>query len=203
MFTGIIEDTGVIKGISGTQISVATKLGDIKTGDSISVNGVCLTVVERGKSPAVVFDVSPETFNRTNLRELKTGSAVNLERALISGGRIGGHFVTGHIDGAVKILKIIKSKNSEIWRFSVPEDLSRFIAEKGSVAIDGISLTVAEKKPDYFSAALIPHTLKNTTLNKKKPGQTVNLETDILAKYLVRKEKKTVTAETLKKAGYL
>lgn len=208
MFTGIIEDLGTVKKISKTQITVDTKLDDIKIGDSICVSGVCLTVSNFTISQFHSFtaDISEETFKKTNLGELKIGSIVNLERALKSDGRLGGHFVTGHIDGTGKILKIKKSGNSEIWQFSIPENLSKYIAEKGSVAIDGISLTIAliGKKSDSFSTAIIPHTLKNTTLREKKIGDTVNLETDILAKYILKQnnEKTKITSETLKKAGF-
>lgn len=201
MFTGIIEDLGTVKKISKTQITVETKLDDIKIGDSICVSGVCLTVINYS---LLTFGISEETFKKTNLGELKIGSIVNLERALKSDGRLGGHFVTGHIDGTGEILKIKKSGNSEIWQFSIPENLSKYIAEKGSVAIDGISLTIAEIKPNSFSAAIIPHTLKNTTLKEKKIGDTVNLETDILAKYIIKQnnENTKITSVTLKKAGF-
>ena len=119
-------------------------------------------------------------------------------------GRLGGHFVTGHVDGTGKILKIKKSGNSEIWQFSIPENLSKYIAEKGSAAIDGISLTTIEKKLDSFSTAIIPHTLKNTALKEKKIGDTVNLETDMLAKYILnqRNEETKITSVTLRKAGF-
>ncbi|MDO8733905.1 MAG: riboflavin synthase [Elusimicrobiota bacterium] len=208
MFTGIIEDLGTVRKISKTQITVKTKLDDIKIGDSICVSGVCLTVNNFTISRFHDFtaDISEETFKKTNLGELKIGSIINLERALKSNGRLGGHFVTGHIDGTGKILKIKKSGNSEIWQFSIPENLSKYIAEKGSVAIDGISLTIAliGKKSDSFSAAIIPHTLKNTALKEKKIGDTVNLETDILAKYILKQnnEETKITSVTLKKAGF-
>ncbi len=206
MFTGIIEDLGTVKKISEIQITVNTKLDDIKIGDSISVNGVCLTVINSKLSTLnsqLLFDISGETFKKTNLGEVKIGSIVNLERALKSDGRLGGHFVTGHIDGVGKILSISLFHNSRIVKCSNPEILSKYIAEKGSVAIDGISLTVIEKKIDSFSAAIIPHTLKNTTIGIKKVGDTVNIETDILAKYILQqKEKNKITSETLKKAGF-
>ncbi|MFH0947405.1 MAG: riboflavin synthase [Elusimicrobiota bacterium] len=210
MFTGIIEDIGTIKKISKTQIAVETKLDDIKIGDSVCVNGVCLTIIEYRQLSTVncqlTFDISDETLNRTNLGRMKPSDKVNLERALRPDSRLGGHFVTGHIDGTGKILEIKKSENSEIWQFSIPENVSRYIIEKGSVAIDGISLTIAliGKKPDSFSVAVIPHTLKNTTLKNKKIGDSVNLETDILAKYVLQKtDKKEITSETLSKAGFL
>jgi len=206
MFTGIIEDLGTVKKISKTQIAVETKLDDIKIGDSVCFNGVCLTVSNFIISQFYNFtaDVSEETFKKTNLGELKIGSIVNLERALKTDGRLGGHFVTGHVDGTGKILKIKKSGNSEIWQFSIPENLSKYIAEKGSAAIDGISLTTIEKKLDSFSTAIIPHTLKNTALKEKKIGDTVNLETDMLAKYILnqRNEETKITSVTLRKAGF-
>jgi riboflavin synthase len=202
MFTGIIEDLGTVKKISKKQITTNTKLDDIKIGDSVCVNGVCLTVVDITNS--ITFDISEETLKRTNISKLKINDKVNLERAIKSDGRFGGHFVTGHIDAIGKILKIIKNSNSEIWQFENPKDLSKYIVEKGSIVIDGISLTVAEKKSNSFTISVIPYTLTNTTLGIKKVGDIVNLETDILAKYTLQKiNKNEITPELLKKAGYL
>ncbi len=206
MFTGIIESLGTVKKISKTQITINAKLDDIKIGDSICVSGVCLTVSTLYPLPSTLylltFDISEETFKKTNLGELKIGSIVNLERALKSDGRLGGHFVTGHIDAVGKIIS--QFPNFQIWKFGNPENLSKYIVEKGSVAVDGISLTVVEKKTNSFSVAIIPHTLKNTTLGIKKVGDTVNIETDILAKYILQqKEKNKITSETLKRTGFL
>jgi len=207
MFTGIIEDLGTVKKITKTQITVKTKLDALKIGDSICVSGVCLTIVKCQMLNAkcqMIFDISEETFKKTNLGELKIGSIVNLERALKFDGRLGGHFVTGHIDGVGKIIVISLFQNCEIVKFLNSENLSKYIVEKGSITIDGISLTVVEKKTNSFSAAIIPHTLKNTTLGIKKVGDTVNIETDILAKYILQqKEKNKITSETLKRTGFL
>ncbi|MFH1541181.1 MAG: riboflavin synthase [Elusimicrobiota bacterium] len=228
MFTGIIEDLGIVKKINKALITVETKLSGIKIGDSVCVNGVCLTAYRLTGSQVHKFtnsqvrkftgsrvyeftaDISEETYNRTNLGRMKPNDKVNLERALRSDGRLGGHFVTGHIDGTGKILKIKKLENSEVWYFSIPENLSKYITEKGSVCLDGISLTVVEKKPDLFSVVLIPHTLKNTIFKEKKIGDTVNLETDMLAKYIFvqnnaksNSEKNKITSEALRKVGFL
>ncbi|MDD5687640.1 MAG: riboflavin synthase [Elusimicrobia bacterium] len=228
MFTGIIEDIGIIKKISKTQISVETKLNDIKIGDSICVNGVCLTVTNSKLSlPAngflsakdsvegveevagslisnLLFDISEETLKMTNLKNMKVGDKVNLERAVKSDGRFGGHFVTGHIDSVERILSVSKLKNSEVWNFSINKNMSTYVVEKGSVAIDGISLTVVNKKAGSFSVAIIPHTLKNTTLVARKSGDMVNIETDVLAKYVIQgTSKEKITFETLEKMGYL
>ncbi|MEW6556297.1 MAG: riboflavin synthase [Elusimicrobiota bacterium] len=206
MFTGITEDLGTVKKTNKTQIVVETKLDDIKIGDSICINGVCLTVCEFTSSRVHEFtsQISEETYKRTNLGGLKVEDKVNLERAMKSDGRFGGHFVTGHIDGVGQVLAISEFRNSRIVKFSNPENLSKYIIEKGSIAVDGISLTVAEKKGNSFSVAIIPYTLKNTTLGIKKVGDSVNLETDILAKYASQKlEKQVITFDTLKKAGFL
>src|SRR3989339_1860437 len=208
MFTGIIEDLGAIVNVDKKNVTASTKLSDINIGDSVSVNGVCLTVIKiQTKSDneyLITFDVSEETFSKTNLGKLKINNKVNLERALKTGGRFGGHFVNGHVEGIGKILSIKRLANSEVWEFSNPEDLSVYIVEKGSIAIDGISLTIAEKSPTSFKVSLIPHTLKNTTLGIKKAGEAINLETDILSKYVLqRSESRGITKEKLKKAGYL
>ena len=208
MFTGIIEDLGTVQKINKTQITVETKLDDIKIGDSVCINGVCLTVnryslFATGHSP-LAFDISEETYNKTNFKRMMLNDKVNLERALKIDGRLGGHFVTGHIDGTEKILEIKESRNSEIWRFSISTNLSKNIVEKGSIAIDGISLTIVEKNENSFTVAAVPHTLKNTTLKVKKVQDSVNVEVDVLGKYVLGKNKKNkITTETLKKAGFL
>ena len=208
MFTGIIEDLGAIVNVDKKNVTASTKLSDINIGDSVSVNGVCLTVIKiQTKSDneyLITFDVSEETFSKTNLGKLKINNKVNLERALKTGGRFGGHFVNGHVEGIGKILSVKRLANSEVWEFSNPGDLSRYIVEKGSIAVDGISLTVTERKVGSFKVSLIPHTLNNTTLSFKKTGDTVNLETDVISKYVFQNtERRGITMEKLRKAGYL
>jgi len=207
MFTGIIEDLGTVIKTSSGGITVVTSLSGVEKGESVSVNGICLTVTDISVHAASVqlsFDVSPESYARTDLGELKKNDRVNIERALMMNGRLGGHLVTGHIDAVGKVVSVSRRSGFEVWEFSHPENLSACIAEKGSIAVDGISLTVAAKKNSSFTAALIPHTLKNTSLSFKKPGSSVNIETDILAKYVESVSgRKGVSLEQLKRAGFL
>lgn len=210
MFTGIIEAIGKINAVDKNRIVIETSLQEIKPGDSVSVNGVCLTAtktepLKKGLS-GINFDCSKETFSRTNLSKLGTGDPVNLERALLAGGRLGGHFVTGHIDAVGAVVKIIPDNEiAELWEFRLPAGLLKYIAEKGSVAIDGISLTVAQKTKNTFTAAVIPYTRGNTVLQYKKINDTVNIETDILAKYVSNISEKSsgITMDKLREAGYL
>jgi riboflavin synthase len=157
---------------------------DLKVSESISVNGTCLTVVATTKETFTV-DLSPETLRRTNLCVLKAGSGVNLERSLAVGGRMGGHIVQGHVDGTGRFLRSIP-EGQEMWMmwFSAPERLMPYIVEKGFIAVDGISLTVVNREGTSFSIAVIPYTLNNTVLKERKPGDPVNIEVDILAKYV-------------------
>ena len=189
MFTGIIEELGIVKAVSrkGRLISLSIQadkaISDTKIGDSIAVNGVCLTVVKI-EDKVLSFDLLEETCPRlTNLGKLKMSEKVNLERSLKIGDRLSGHFVTGHID----CLGTIRAKTHVLgnlsFRIAIPQEFLKFIALKGSIAVDGISLTVADKRSNTFSVYIIPHTLKNTTLNFKGPSSEVNIETDILAKY--------------------
>jgi riboflavin synthase len=158
-----------------------------QTGDSIAVNGCCLTVVARDERTfALAFDAGPETLERTNLGELQPGDCVNLERSLQVGDRLGGHFVTGHIDSLGWIERREDDREWSTYWFRCPPRLTREMASKGSIAVDGVSLTLVEVSDDGFSVALIPHTLRMTTLGSKAPGQSVNLETDLLAKYVRR-----------------
>ena len=162
-----------------------TIAAETKVADSISVNGCCLTVVETD-ARTMAFQAGPETLSRTNLGVLKEGSPVNLERALAVGDRLGGHFVSGHIDATGQLIeKIDQGDWSDYW-FSVPKQQAREMASKGSIAVDGVSLTIVASEPDRFSVALIPFTLSVTTLGSMKIGDKVNLETDILAKYVQR-----------------
>lgn len=195
MFTGIIEDIGLVESISSKNISVSTKLDQIKIGDSISVNGICLTVTNligkkildrRGQNNFSIlsFDISKETFNRTNIKYIQKKHLVNLERALTLTSRLSGHIVTGHIDGVTKIKNIKKVGDGWEFYFDIPNELDKFITEKGSVAIDGISLTIANKTSSYFSVAVVPFTYENTNLKNRKNGEVVNLEIDVLARYI-------------------
>lgn len=185
MFTGIIEETGTILSAGNGKIRIAAQkvLGGTKTGDSIAVNGVCLTVTEM-TSCGFTADVMPETLSRSNLGSLKKGDSVNLERAMAADGRFGGHFVSGHIDGTGTILKMQNDGNA-VWVYiSAPRPILNLIIEKGSVAIDGISLTVAKIDEKEFAVSVIPHTGEETTLLNKKPGDIVNLENDVVGKYV-------------------
>lgn len=191
MFTGIVEEMGTVKslrrdaGAAQLVISASTVLGETAVGDSICVNGVCLTVVDMTKSDFTA-DVAVETLKVTNLGDLGTGAKVNLERALQLSARIGGHLVSGHVDGVGRIRE--KRAEGNGWRIFIdaPEHVLRYVIKKGSIAIDGISLTVAEVDKAGFSLAMIPHTAQLTTLGFKKPGDSVNLESDIIGKYVER-----------------
>ncbi|MBI9035890.1 MAG: riboflavin synthase [Bacteroidales bacterium] len=191
MFTGIIEEIGVIKSISkGSKssqltISASKVLKDVKLGDSIATNGACLTVVSFSSTEFTV-DVMAETVRKTTLQKLTAGDKVNLERALRVGDRLGGHMVSGHIDGVGTIRGLLKEENA-IWvNIETSSAILKYIIAKGSVAIDGISLTVAEVSDTAFKVSIIPHTAEETTLLKKKIGNQVNLENDLVGKYIER-----------------
>lgn len=192
MFTGIIEEIGQIERIQHgshsavLHIRARTVLSDAKVGDSIAVNGVCLTVTSLGTNGTQKFtaDVMHETLNRTSLAALKPGSPVNLERAMAAGGRFGGHIVSGHVDGVGTIQSVKRDDNAVWYAIEAAPAVMRYIVEKGSITIDGISLTVAKAEPEGFSISAIPHTVAVTTLGTKKAGDTVNLETDIIGKYV-------------------
>lgn len=191
MFTGIVEEIGTVKtlrregGASRLTVSARIVTEDAAVGDSICVNGVCLTVVELDRS-SFSADVAIETLKVTNLGELRIGTRVNLERALRISSRIGGHLVTGHVDAIGRITE--KRREANGWRvfISAPRDAMKYIIKKGSIAVDGISLTVADVSEDGFEVAVIPHTAEVTTLGLKSAGDTVNLETDIIGKYVER-----------------
>lgn len=191
MFSGIVEALGTVVEVRpeppGCRLIVREPriAADTQVADSISVNGCCLTVVER-EGDTFGFQAGPETLARTNLGELKPDSPVNLERALAIGQRLGGHFVSGHIDGVGTLLKREDSGDWSTFWFSVPRELAVQMASKGSIAIDGVSLTIVASEPDRFSIALIPYTLAVTTLGPLQVGGRVNLETDMLAKYVQR-----------------
>jgi riboflavin synthase len=191
MFTGIIEETGKILRIStehnDARIEVKTKKlpADVTTGESIAVNGICLTIVDRG-SDWFAAQISTETLRRTSLKSARSGALVNLERPLSSNARLGGHIVQGHVDGTGEFLEA--DADGEGWRIRIgfPQELERYIVEKGSIAVDGISLTVASLSERCFEVAVIPHTWKVTNLSALDRGDPVNLEVDIIAKYVER-----------------
>lgn len=188
MFTGIIEEVGKIKNIQGgtnykLTITASKILEDIHLGDSIAVNGICLTAISWDNGSFTV-DVMRETLERTSLHRLRAGSFVNLERALAANGRFGGHIVSGHIDGTGEIINIRRDANAVWYKIKTSEKIMEFIIEKGSIAIDGISLTVAKVDRSAFYVSVIPHTLENTILLRKKAGDIVNLENDIVGKYI-------------------
>lgn len=193
MFTGIVEEIGTVTAIrkSGNSIRLGIRTGitfdDLKTGDSLCVNGVCLTVTSLQNNKVIFADVSPETIRKTAFSQLKTNSKVNLERAMLNNGRFGGHFVTGHIDGTARLQKITREDNSFIYNFSCPKEITEGIVKKGSITVNGISLTIADFTELSFSVAIIPHTIQNTNLQFLKNGDSVNIECDILGKYIRRK----------------
>lgn len=190
MFTGIIEETGEIKALTATagasgriEISGALVLEGTRIGDSIAVSGVCLTVVELSDR-AFKVDVMPETMRLTTLGGLEAGSRVNLERALGAGGRLGGHLVNGHIDGVGTVRDRRSRENAVILEIGVPGELATYVVPKGSIALDGISLTVVDVADGSFRVSVIPHTLGRTTLGDARPGTRLNVEVDIIAKYV-------------------
>ncbi|UNC92780.1 riboflavin synthase [Candidatus Contubernalis alkaliaceticus] len=189
MFTGIVEELGVIQGLEldssnpALAINAQIILSDVKIGDSISVNGVCLTVISFDSSLFKV-EVMPETLRNTGLYELKRGDRVNLERALALGDRLGGHLVSGHIDGVGTIRKKNRESNALVIEINAPPEIMKYAVPKGSMAVDGISLTIVQVKGDSFTVSLIPHTAENTTLGFKAAGSQVNLEGDMIGKYV-------------------
>ncbi len=215
MFTGIVEEVGAVerieKGRHSAVLTIQAKkiLEDLKIGDSVAVNGVCLTATSLN-AHGFTADVMHETLNRSSLVQLKSGGHVNLERAMPANGRFGGHIVAGHVDGVGRIVRIEKD-DTAIW-YAVQADpaILRYIVEKGSVAIDGISLTVAAVTADDFSISAIPHTVQNTVLSERREGDLVNLENDIIGKYVekllnpapAQQPKSGLTREFLSACGY-
>ena len=208
MFTGIIEETGSVKAVSSNEITIecCKILEDCKLGDSISVNGVCLTVSNLSNT-GFTADVSPETIRVTDLSGLKSGDAVNLERAMTLSARFGGHIVSGHIDTVGKIQKV--SKLNDFYEISIGFDreFSKYIVKKGSIAVDGISLTIADCTDSIVTIAVIPHTYENTVLKARKSGDNVNIEFDILAKYVEKKlsssDNNNITVDFLAEKGFI
>jgi riboflavin synthase len=191
VFTGIVEELGEITAVEEMPDAARfTVRGPVVTegaghGDSIAVNGVCLTVVELGDG-SFTADVMAETLKRSSLGALRPGSRVNLERPMALGGRLGGHLVQGHVDGTGTVLERTPAEHWELVKVSLPAELARYVVEKGSITVDGVSLTVVEAGTDHFTVSLIPTTLALTTLGVKQPGEPVNLEVDVIAKYVER-----------------
>ena len=213
MFTGIIEEVGTIKQIARGQhsavltIQAQTVLEGTKLGDSIAVNGICLTVT-RLLEDAFTADVMHETLNRSSLSRLTVGNAVNLERAMAANGRFGGHIVAGHVDGVGTISNIRRDDTAVWYTVQTAPAILRYVVEKGSITIDGISLTVAAVDDTSFSVSTIPHTVSQTNLHQRRRGDPVNLETDIIGKYVEQllapedPEQNTLTKETLLRCGF-
>jgi len=213
LFTGIVEETGEVLQIGGgvLKLKASKVLEGTQLGDSIAVNGVCLTVTNMTKD-SFSADVMPQTLRMSSLGQLKTGSRVNLERAMAADGRFGGHIVSGHIDGTGTVKELRKEGNAVWVTISADQSILRLIVEKGSIAIDGISLTVAKLTATDFSVSIIPHTGEETTLLSRKPGEIVNLENDVVGKYVERllsfknaepePKKSSLTMEFLREHGF-
>ena len=191
MFTGIISHLGKVKSFQNNQLSVRVDrslIKQVKNGDSVAVNGVCLTVIDK-RADLFQVEVMPETLKRTALGGLKSGDIVNLELAMKAADRFAGHIVQGHIDGVATVKSIKQKGNSRLFTFEVPKQLGRYIVEKGSIAVNGISLTVIDASNKTFTVGIIPYTWRHTMLSSAKVGDRVNIEVDILAKYLEKLEK--------------
>ena len=212
MFTGIIAAVGKVKTVvpSGGDLRLSVEadkldLSDVKLGDSIAINGVCLTVVDM-TGGILSFDVSRESLDKTSLEQAKTGTQVNLEKAMAVGDRLGGHIVSGHVDGLGKVLAMTPSARSTQFRIQVPNSLSRYIAQKGSICIDGTSLTVNTVGDDWFEINIIPHTMQETIISNYTVGTIVNLEVDLIARYLERLlpgQNSGLTREKLAEHGFI
>ena len=190
MFTGLVEEVGRVSGLEGgdmARLSVRAYrvLGDTRVGDSVSVNGACLTVNELG-AETLTFYAMPETLRRTALGALAEGDPVNLERAVGAQGRFGGHIVQGHVDGVGEVMEVHPEGDAQIWEFKAPAEVLRYTVEKGSICVDGISLTVVALTDASFTVSILPQTRQGTNLGELAPGDPVNLEADILGKYVER-----------------
>jgi riboflavin synthase len=208
MFTGIVEEIGIVRGISSGRLTIEAKkvLEDTKPGGSMAINGACLTVTSIGKDNFSI-DVMPETIRRTNLGRLHYGELVNLERAMLAEGRFGGHFVQGHVDDVGKVLSLQPEEEAVIARISAPAHLMPYMVNKGFIAVDGVSLTVIDCDDFSFSVSLVTYTREHTTLGNRKPGDIVNLEVDIIAKYVERFKQRysrgVLTLDFLEEHGFL
>jgi riboflavin synthase len=206
MFTGIIEEVGAISRRSGSDIAILAEvvLDDIQIGDSICVNGACLTVTTFDDK-GFTAQTSPETVERTTLGKAKPGDAVNLERAMAVGDRFGGHFVQGHVDGIGQVYSVRNQGDFSLWRFRAPDEVARYLVPKGSIAVDGISLTIVEPAGDTFGVAIIPETVNRTILGAKRSGDPVNLEADVIGKHIyhyVKAGNGGLTQEFLARHGF-
>jgi len=207
MFTGIVEEIGTVKSIGQKQLLISARkvMEGTVPGDSIAVNGTCLTVVEAGNE-SFSIEIMPETLRRTSLGDLRPGDKVNLERALAVGSRMGGHFVQGHVDSTGRILSLIPEGDAILMKISAPVQIMRYVVEKGFIAVEGISLTVTTNDATSFVVSLVTFTREHTTLGFRKPGDSVNLEVDIIAKYvehLTGGDKSGITAEFLAEHGFI
>ncbi|MGB9619066.1 MAG: riboflavin synthase [Armatimonadota bacterium] len=212
MFTGLIEEIGTVKslvpgGVTKLVVASSRVAQNVEVGDSVSVSGVCLTVTRIGEGE-LAFDAVPETLARSTLAHVRPGDTINLESSLRAGGTIGGHFVQGHIDGVGTVESVRQLGESAEIRIAAPSGILRYVVEKGSIAVDGISLTVASVDRTGFAVAVIPHTMQVTTLGRRRPGDRVNLEVDIIAKYVEkllagRGGSGGVTEDLLRDAGFM
>jgi len=213
LFTGIIEERGILqevqRSVNCAKVTIQAKkvLEEIQLGDSIAVNGICLTVTSFTKD-VFTADVMPETWRRCSISQLNNGQIVNLERAMPSNGRFGGHIVSGHIDGMGKIQGIKQEENAVLYEILTEEKILQYVVEKGSIAIDGISLTVTNVTDKSFFVSVIPHTVQNTNLKERKKGEFVNLEADCIGKYVSKflgltKKEETITEKFLMEHGFL
>jgi riboflavin synthase len=206
LFTGIVTEIGKVISLQPDKLVVGAKqvLKNLELGASVAVNGACLTVTSFDTNSFAV-DLSPETIRRTNLGKLKTDDPVNLERALGLGGELGGHLVQGHIDGTGRLIGITPEGGSTIFRFEAPEEIMRYLVEKGFVAVEGISLTITARESSYFQVSVVDYTKAHTNLNNHKVGDLVNLEVDIMAKYaerFIQSQDSRITAEFLRENGF-
>ena len=209
MFTGLIEEIGVVSRRSGSDLAILAEaiLDDVHEGDSIAIDGACMTVSAVNDAGFVV-QMSPESQAHTTLSRLRPGDAVNIERAMLAGARFGGHFVLGHVDNVGRVHSVQDQGDFSLWRFQAPSEVACYLAPKGSVAVDGISLTIVEPAADTFGVAVIPETLRRTTLGNKRPGDAVNLEADILGKHIYHYLKgspppRGIDAEFLARHGFV
>jgi riboflavin synthase len=207
MFTGIVEEIGILRGTSREHLAFEAHrvIEGTKIGDSIAVNGVCLTIVSL-ENHGFSVDVMPETLRRTNLHRLHYGDHVNLERALVLGGRLGGHMVLGHVDETGEVLDVRNEEGARIMRISALKELMPYMVDQGFVAVDGVSLTIVDVEESSFVVSLVAYTMEHTTLGEKRPGDAVNLEVDVIAKYvenLGQQRKQSLSMEFLREYGFV